>query len=565
MLKRSLPVLLPAVVLAASAAAAVNVYGDDQPTTNPSPESTTTTTDPTRVVDPERASIDPRQYYDNYEENLMDAMPSASPSGDTATGRVQSEAEGTPSAVPAPPTTGPGPIDEPDFDEDNTFVDAGDSTFVAVDDDRESTFGLDVDTGSYTIGRRFLDEGMRPEPDSIRPEEWVNAFDYGDRYEGADALGLTVETAQAPLTDDGTHMVRVAVVAPHVRDSERPAAHLTFVVDTSGSMDIRERLGLVQSSLALLVQNLRDDDTISIVTYGDEASALLPPTPVEEADEILDAIDQLVPSGSTNMEAGLMLGYEQAREEYIDGDINAVILASDGVANVGTTDTTQLVDQIVDAGQDGINLVTVGYGMGNYNDDQMEQLANQGDGFYSYVDTYEEAVRLFVTDLSSTLTPVAREAKSQVVFDDEVVLEYRLIGYKNRRLDDSEFRDDSVDAGEIGAGHHVTALYEVRLVDGADPGADLGEVRLRWLPIDGDAAVEISTPIPAGDGEASDAMRLSAAVAYTAELLKDNSVVDERGLTLADVREEADELDEAGVEGADDLADVIVLAENAQG
>ena len=324
-------------------------------------------------------------------------------------------------------------------------------------------------------------------------------------------------------------------------------------------MDIRERLGMVKASLALLVRQLRPDDTVAIVTYGDEATPVLAPTPVEEWRDIVDAIDELAPGGSTNMEAGLLLGYEQARESAHEGDaddINVVVLASDGVANNGVTDPEVLTEQIVQSGEEGIHLVTVGYGMGNYNDYLMEQLADQGDGFYSYVDTFAEAERLFVDELTPTLYVVAEQAKVQVVFDPEVVEEYRLIGYENRMLDDEEFTDDSVDAGELGAGHQVSALYEVELVEGAGTGDVAGEVRLCWQQPGTEDVTEVQHDIEIGD-EASDAVRMAALVAYTAELLKGNEVVSDRGVTLEDLLEEAEDLADDDVRGADVMEDFL--------
>ena len=445
------------------------------------------------------------------------------------------------------------------------FVDVGDSGWTMVDDDRESTFGLDVDTGSFMVGRAQLDAGSRPEPDSIRIEEWVNAFDLTDAQpNGDDALGTEVEVAAAPHTDDGTLLVRIGIGTAELAAKDRPAANITFVVDTSGSMDIRDRLGLVQSSLALLLNTLRSDDTISIVTYGDDATALLPPTPISEATDIVDAIESLVPSGSTNMESGLRLGYEMAREAFRTDGLNVVVLASDGVANMGSTDPQVLIDDIAEAGEEGISLVTVGYGMGNYNDHLMEQLADRGDGFYRYLNTFEDAETLFVDDFAATLTIVARDAKTQVVFDDGVVEAYRLIGYENRSLDDSDFRDDSVDAGELGAGHEVTALYEVRLLDAdTDVTTDdalLGEVRLRWTVPGTDEPVERATSIPATVTEASPSLRLAAVVAGVAEVLRGDAVVAERGLTLALLAEDADALVAEGVIPAEAIARLIEAA-----
>jgi Ca-activated chloride channel family protein len=330
-------------------------------------------------------------------------------------------------------------------------------------------------------------------------------------------------------------------------------------------MDIRERLGLVQSSLALLVRSLRSDDTISIVTYGDEAWPLLDPTPVAEWPRIVAAIDALRPSGSTNMEAGLQLGYEAARRSYDPDALNVVVLASDGVANQGVTDAEVLTDQITTAGDEGIHLVTVGYGMGNYNDHLMEQLADLGDGFYSYVDTFAEAVDLFVDNLAPTLTVVAEEAKIQVVFDDESVARYRLIGYENRGLDDDQFSDDTVDAGELGAGHHATAVYEIELVDAAPAGeVAAGEVRLRWRSTASGETVEVRQPLTIGDGSPSASLRLAALVAHTAEVLRGNAVTAERGVTLDSLLAEADELAAMGVEGASEIAGLISTAMHAE-
>jgi Ca-activated chloride channel family protein len=243
-----------------------------------------------------------------------------------------------------------------------------------------------------------------------------------------------------------------------------------------------------------------------------------------------------------------------------------VVLASDGVANVGVTDADVLTDEITQAGEEGIHLVTVGYGMGNYNDYLMEQLADLGDGFYAYVDTFAEAVDLFVDNLTPTLTVVAEEAKIQVVFDDESVAAYRLIGYENRALDDEEFRDDTVDAGELGAGHQVSAVYEVELSsDAVADETELGEVRLRWRSPGSGEVVELNEPLTIDtSGEPSDSLRFASLVAHTAEVLRGNSVVTERGVTIEDLLAEAIALDDAGVDAADELVELIGTAIHAE-
>ncbi|MCK0110599.1 von Willebrand factor type A domain-containing protein [Ornithinimicrobium sp. F0845] len=502
-------------------------------------------TEGTQGADHEEA----RRYVEDYDEQAdMDGAGAPAPS--TTLKESAADAGVGVEPVPVPPIP-PGP------GEDNTFTDVGETVWVRAQEDPQSTFALDVDTGSYRVAHAMVAEGLAPEPDSIRVEEWVNAFEYGDQAPEDTALGLQVETGAAPRAAEGTALVRVGVSSVEIADEDRPQANITFVVDTSGSMDIRNRLGLVQSSLALLVDSLNPDDTIAIVIYGDEATPLLEPTRVADRDTIINAIEDLRPGGSTNMEAGLRMGYSQARTAHVEDGINAVVLASDGVANVGVSDGGALAEEIAGAGEEGIHLVTVGYGMGNYNDTLMEQLANQGDGFYAYLDTFEEAEQLFVEDLTETLTVVARDAKSQVEFDPEFVESYRLIGYQNRALEDDEFRDDTVDAGELGAGHQVSALYELVPTGAVTDGTVVGEARLRWADPDSGETTEVNAPIEWSQAEATDALQLAALVADSAELLKGNSIVSERGFTLKDLREEAETLAGSDVAGIEDLLDLL--------
>lgn len=480
--------------------------------------------------------IDAAAYYEQYRPGESDVLAGA-PTGVPGGAAGPDHATAAHEAAPAPPEW-PGPT------EDNVFVDAGDSTFVSTRDDAESTFALDVDTGSFHVGRALLTEGALPDPASIRVEEWVNAFRYGDPPPpDGDDLGAVVESGPAFGATDGTRLVRVGITTREL--AERPPAALTFVVDTSGSMDIRERLGLVKASLALLVEHLDDDDTIAIVTYGDDAAPLLGPTPVSDAATIIDAIESLSPGGSTNLEAGLQLGYRQARRAFRPDAVNAVILASDGVANVGVTDPDVLTQQITQAGEEGIHLVTVGYGMGNYNDHLMEQLADQGDGFYRYIDTFEQAQALFVDELTPTLSVVAEEAKAQVVFDPDVVEAYRLIGYENRLLAAEDFNDDTKDAGELGAGHSVTALYEIvpvgakssAKIRGVDPlryqtprtvtpaarGGELAFVKLRYKAPDGDTSKLLEHPVKDDVAASPSAdFRFAAAVAAFGMVLRES-------------------------------------------
>lgn len=478
-------------------------------------------------------------------------------------------------AAEAPPqTTDDGlfgeeaPIDETSADEearfdDNRFEDYGYRQFIDTDVDPLSTFALDVDTGSYSIARRWLDEGSLPPRESVRPEEYINAFDYS--YDTPrSGLEISVDGGPSPFNDDNV-LVRVGVQAEVVDAADRGDANLTFVIDTSGSMNRDDRLGLVKTSLSILVDELNDDDTVAIVSYAGGASIVLEPTSVSDRDEILDALDDLDSTGGTNLQAGLALGYDLARRSFDDGGINRVVIASDGVANAGITDPDQLAAMLREDADNGIDLVTVGFGMGNFNDVTMEQLANQGDGFYAYVDTEDEAERLFKDELTSTLLTVAKDSKIQVEFDEDVVEEYRLIGFENRGVRDTDFRNDDVDAGELGAAHQVTAIYEIELERGVslDDNAELGVVSLRWEDPDSGEVIEIDEDIDMRDIEPNWTdtpidFQLATVVATFAEKLRDNPFADD--VDIDSLATEASRLaDELDTDNVDELADLIAL------
>jgi Ca-activated chloride channel family protein len=490
------------------------------------------------ATSPDRG-IDASHYVDSYDES-KDADQYATSSG--AAGPAGASAQGS-----------PGPL------EDNTFVDHGVSGYVDTTEDPESTFALDVDTGSFSVAKTLLGQGVRPPAASVRPEEWVNSFDYGDPAPEDDALAVRSETGVDPGAEDGTQLVRVAVTSRAADEEERPRAHVTLLVDRSGSMDLQNRLGLVKASLAVLADTLRDDDTVAVVSFDDQATPILEPTPVRDTDAILGAVDELQPGGSTNLEAGLRLGYEEARASYDDDAVNVVVLCSDGVANVGDTMPESIVDTIAEEGAGGIHLVTVGFGMGNYNDDLMEQLADRGDGFYSYVDTFDEAERLFGSELTTTLVPVAAEARAQVRFDPELVTSYRLIGYEDRALADEDFEDLGVDAGELGPGHHATALYEVRLTGSVEPGDQIGTAELRWAdPASGTPHHDSTTLRAATEASPGDGFDLASAVADTALLIKGaegEGWVD--GRSLEELESRVSDLVDRDVDGADELLEVL--------
>jgi Ca-activated chloride channel family protein len=445
--------------------------------------------------------------------------------------------------------------------EDNTFRDYGVRPFVATEVDPLSTFALDVDTASYSVGRRWLEDGAVPPAESVRVEEYLNSFDY-DYLTPSEGLGVQVDGGPSPYDPDRV-MIRVGVQAERVANDARPNAALTFVVDTSGSMDRSNRLGLVKTSLRRLVEELGPSDSVAIVTYSDFADVVLPPTSVADESIILAAIDALQPTGSTNLEAGLTTGYELAAEAFQPGQINRVVLASDGVANVGLTDPDGLARMIRDDADRGVQLVTVGVGMGNFNDVVMEQLADRGDGFYAYVDDENEAERLFSDDLVSTLLTVAIDGKIQVEFNPDAVSDYRLLGFENRAVLDQDFRNDEVDAGELGAGHQVTALYELALRDGRDDDDQLGTVQLRWEDPDEGTVRESRLVIdPSAIDESwsqtDPDFRLAVTVAAFAELLRDSPHTGDT--TLDQVADEVRDLSP----GSGAVEELLTLVERAE-
>jgi Ca-activated chloride channel family protein len=445
-----------------------------------------------------------------------------------------------------------------------TYEDPGTNPFVDAEEDRESTFGLDVDTASYTVARRYLDDGNLPDPASVRVEEYVNYFAQGYPAPDDDVFAIYGDGGPSPFLPDDEVLLRVGVKAREVSDRARPDAALTFVIDVSGSMAREDRLELVKRSLTLLVDELGRRDSVAIVVYGSDARVVLGPTSARHRDEILDAIDTLRPEGSTNAEAGLRLGYELAREALLEDGINRVILASDGVANVGAVDAESILERIRDDAEAGIQLVTVGFGMGNFNDTLLEQLADRGDGFYAYVDELDEARRIFVDGLTSTLQSVALDARVQVEFEPDVVAEYRLVGFENRAIDDDDFRDD-VAAGAIGAGHEVTALYAIRLDRDARGEDRLATVHLRWVDPDTRREDEIDHDVYLSDVEdafsdTGSTFQLDAIVAATAERFRDSRFG--RDYDLRDVLDVADEISR-DLPQTDEVHDFLELLEEA--
>lgn len=407
---------------------------------------------------------------------------------------------------------------------DMFFEDYGVNPFIDTEDDNLSTFAVDVDTGAYTVMRRYINGGNLPPDESVRVEEYVNYFAQDYARPDTGAFGIHLEGAPTPYGEtDRYHLLRVGLQGYAVDPAQRPDAMLIFVIDVSGSMDMENRLELVKAALVLLLDNLRPTDRVGIVIYGSTGRVLLEPIAAEFRSEIRQAIDQLRPEGVTNAEEGLRLAYELADRHATPNGINRIILCSDGVANVGNT----AAESILTHAARGIQLSTFGFGMGNYNDVLMEQLADQGDGSYAYIDDMKEAERVFNTQLTTTLLTIAKDAKVQVEFNPAVVERYRLLGYENRDVADADFRNDAVDAGEIGAGHSVTALYELKLAPDADPSAQALQVSLRYVDLQTAAVQEINRTISVAEfaptfEQASPRFQLNAVVAEYAEILRNS-------------------------------------------
>ena len=410
------------------------------------------------------------------------------------------------------------------------FEHAGVNPFVTTEDDALSTFAVDVDNASYTVVRNYLNRDALPPRDAVRVEEFVNFFGGGYPAQGRDVFAIHTDGSASPF-GQGYHLLRVGLQGMDIDDAGRKPATLIFVIDISGSMSRENRLGTVKKSLRILLDQLGEGDRVGIVTYGSQGHILLEPADLSRREEILRAIEQLAPGGSTNAADGLELAYDLARKHLDPRGLNRLILCSDGVANMGgTTRAEEMLVRVKHSSAEGITLSTVGFGLGNYNDVLMEKLANQGDGNYHYVDSLDEARRVFKENLTGLLQTIARQVKIQVEFDPERVQRWRLLGYENRDVADRDFRNDKVDAGEVGAGHQVTALYELKLEDGVDDRDRLGTVRVRYqYPAHdrkrADKVEEMDHPITAESvlgkfAAAPAAGRLQAVAAEFAEILR---------------------------------------------
>ena len=405
-----------------------------------------------------------------------------------------------------------------------------------------STFSIDVDTGSYANVRRMLRQGVRPPADAVRAEEFINYFDYGHPAPSSRATPFRVSTELAPAPWNGKRqLLMIGIKGYDVPKAALPPANLVFLIDTSGSMDQPDKLPLLKQAFAQLVPQLRAQDRVSIVVYAGSAGLVLPPTPGNRHGEILAALEQLQAGGSTNGGEGIQLAYAMAKQSFATGGVNRVILATDGDFNVGISDRRALETLVGDQRKSGIALSTLGFGDGNYNDAMAERLADVGDGTHAYIDSLQEARKVLVEEMQSTLLTIARDVKIQVEFNPAQVAEYRLIGYENRALKNEDFANDKVDAGDIGAGHEVTALYEITPVGSgagrlpplryggkqattadAAKSNEIAHLRLRYKLPDADASKLMETPILRSQlqAQAGESLRFAAAVAAFADALR---------------------------------------------
>ena len=348
-----------------------------------------------------------------------------------------------------------------------------DNPFIRTTQENLATFSIDVDTASYANVRRFLNQNQLPPRDAVRIEELLNYFTYDYAQPTGNApIAPNLEVAATPWHPTN-RLVRIGIKAREVNANRRPPSNLVFLVDVSGSMNSPERLPLVKTGLNMLVERLGENDTVSIVVYAGQSGLALAPTSGMRKEVIRQAIDSLQPGGSTNGASGIQLAYNQAVANFVRGGVNRVVLMTDGDFNVGITNQSDLTRLIEDRARSGVFLSVLGFGMGNYKDSTLERLADQGNGNYAYIDNVAEARKVLVEEMSGTLITVAKDVKIQVDFNPARVEAYRLIGYENRILRTQDFNNDAKDAGDMGAGHTVTALFEVVPKGGEVPGPSI--------------------------------------------------------------------------------------------
>jgi Ca-activated chloride channel family protein len=514
--------------------------------------------DPNLVAKQEKLYESARAEVELKRKAVKDAKPDAAQPADQKTKEVEEQVaqqvEPAQAAEQPPP-----PAEEPNTNDFDRIVD---NPFLESLNNPLSTFSIDVDTASYAIVRHFLTDNQRPPKDAVRIEEMVNYFTYDDpQPTGDDPFSVNIEVARCPW-NAGHRLARIGLKGKEIAKDKRPLSNLVFLVDVSGSMGFPNKLPLVKESLRMLTEQLGESDRVAIVVYAAAQGLVLPPTTGDHKDAIVAALDRLEAGGSTNGGAGLQLAYDLAAQHFVKGGTNRVILCTDGDFNVGVTDRGSLIRMVEERAKSGVFLSVMGFGMGNLKDATMEQVADKGNGNYAHIDTIEEGRKVFVEQMTGTLLTIAKDVKIQVDFNPLHVQSYRLVGFENRMLRAEDFRDDAKDAGEIGAGHSVTALYELvpQASEAADgpklgfgrkpaekredaPPADLGSkyvkrvpvgdpeskewlmVRLRYKAPDGETAKEIERAVTDHGKDYADAsvdFKFAAAVAAFGMILRDS-------------------------------------------
>jgi Ca-activated chloride channel family protein len=403
------------------------------------------------------------------------------------------------------------------------FAETSFNPFVVTVEDSLSTFGVDVDAASYTFGRKKINEGVLPPPASVRIEEYINYFQQDYAYPTSEPFSISCDGAPSPFRGDSLYLLRIGLRGRQLSSPERKPWNMTFLIDISGSME--SRLPLVKSSLHLLVDSMQSRDKISLCTYSSTAGTLLQPTTLGEKDKnaLKGIIDGLSSSGSTAMGAGLQNAYQVNMSSTIDGGVNRIVVCSDGDANVGSTTFEEILELIGSSVDKGVTLSMLGFGEGNFNDLMMEQLADKGNGNYYYIDSELEAARLFGGSLTGMMEVIAKDVKVQVEFNPQTVQRYRLIGYENRTIADQNFTNSNTDAGEIGAGHTVTALYEIQWTRTRPE--NIGIVHVRYKTPDGIEDIPLDEPILPNKmfnsfSESSKRFQFTAAISEFAEILR---------------------------------------------
>ncbi len=482
-------------------------------------------------------NVPPREVTERRQSLPTTAVVTSAANG--ATTQVAMDAPAHYAIAPAPPLGWQQPADTERYQHQQ------DNAVQLAAEQPVSTFSIDVDTGAYANVRRFLNNGSLPPQDAVRVEEMINYFDYDYAPPSSrdTPFKVSTEVAAAPWNSQAL-LLRIGIKGFEVAAAQRPAANLVFLIDVSGSMSSPDKLPLLKNAFRLLTEQLSQRDRVSMVVYAGSSGVVLEPTPGDQKFRIFEALERLSAGGSTNGASGIQLAYRLAHDTFVKGGINRVVLATDGDFNVGTVDFEALVDMAERERTTGVALTTLGFGTGNYNDQLMERLADAGNGNYAYIDTLSEARKVLVSQLNSTLFTIAKDVKIQVEFNPAEVLEYRLIGYENRMLAREDFNNDKVDAGEIGAGHRVTALYEVVPVGakgrvdplrygaraaGGEGNGELANVRLRYKKPDADTSQLLEYPIRKHSVVAAEKLspdfRFAASVAAFGQLLRGGKYV----------------------------------------